>query len=89
LFPSAGRGGEQLLVLEWTGPCDGLHVDGLDGRRFASAVFARVDGQWRCVRACPQLAWWLRVPAANVYEFLEGPARLRGWRWRWARCFEV
>jgi hypothetical protein len=61
-----------------------------DGRRFAGAVFLRdATGQWECVRAAPCLRWMTVSPFSNIERFLKGEARDKGWRYAWARRFEL
>ena len=43
----------------------------------AGAVFGRVNGQWRCIRAAPILQWMYKTPVAAI------PAELRRRRYRY------
>ena len=62
-----------------------------DGRVTAGAVFEREtpDSEWRCVLAVPVLSWFVDTPQANIQTWLRGEARKRGWRYEWARRYEL
>jgi hypothetical protein len=60
-----------------------------DGRVNAGAAFVLGRHGWSCVRAAPSLSWFVGTPLENIRHWLQGEARKRGWRYEWARRFEV
>jgi hypothetical protein len=77
---------ERLLIVV----CPGRGYAGpLDGRRYAGAVFERVGKSWRCVRAAPVLDWMEKTPMKNIETWLKGPAAKKGWRYHWAKKWDI
>lgn len=78
--PGAGPGGRWPI---FRGGFPSGHVT-------AGAVAQRdASGVWRWVRASPEVDWFLHQTVENIKLWLKGPATKRGWRWRWASCFEI
>ena len=84
---------ERLLIVSFGQWPTGRRVWPLHDKRYkrprtAPAVFRHIGGAWRCVRYSPELYWFEYETPENLKQFRRAAER-RGWRFEWARRYEL